>query len=84
MSLRRGKSSSVLDYLIKFLTSVVSLFLAVRRMWLMSTILGLIAASLIADFWIYFGVSVDSDASSAVFDLKPRLALVDFLAGPLR
>ena len=50
----------------------------------MSAILGLIAANLIADFWIYFGVSVDLDASSAVFALKPRLALVDFLAGPLR
>ena len=50
----------------------------------MSAILGLIAASLIADFWIYFGVSVDFDASSAVFALKPRLALIDFLAGPLR
>ena len=50
----------------------------------MSAILGLIAANLIADFWIYFGVSDDSDTSSAVFALKPRLAFVDFLASPLR
>ena len=50
----------------------------------MSAILGLIAANLIADFWIYFCVSVDFDASSAVFALKPRLALIVFLAGPLR
>ena len=50
----------------------------------MSAILGLIAANLIADFWIYFGVSVDSDASCPVFSLKPRLALVDFLAAYLR
>ena len=50
----------------------------------MSAILGLIAANLIADFWIYVGVSVEFDASSAVFALKPRLALVDFLAAYLR
>ena len=50
----------------------------------MSAILGLIAANLIADFWIYFGDSVDFDASSAVFALKPRLVLVDFLTAYLR
>ena len=50
----------------------------------MSAILGLIAANLIEDFWIYFGVSVDFDSSSAAFVLKPRATLVDFLADYLR
>ena len=50
----------------------------------MSAILGLIAANLIADFLIYFGCSDDFDASSAVFALKPKVALVDFLAACLR
>ena len=50
----------------------------------MSAILGLIAANLIEDFWIYFGVRVDFYTSSAAFVLKPSVALDDCLADYLR
>ena len=46
----------------------------------MSAIIGFIAANLIAVFSDYEGFCMDFNASSAVFALKPRLALVDCLA----
>ena len=62
----------------------MSLYLAFLRILIRSAVLGLIAANLIEDFWIYFGVKVDFDSSSAAFALKPSVALVDFLAVYLR
>ena len=62
----------------------MSLYLALLRILIRSAVLGLIAANLIEDFWIYFGDSVDFDTSPAALVLKPRVALVDSLADYLR
>ena len=62
----------------------MSLYLTFLRILIRSAVFGLIAANLIEDFWIYLDVRVDFDISSVAFVLKPRVALVDFLAAYLR